>query len=64
MSSSLSQRRHLDGKHIEPVKQVLVEGALGYGRLQVSIRGGDDANVDLDGLRASDPLKFPFLENS
>jgi hypothetical protein len=55
---------HFDGKHVEAIKEILAEGSIGYGCLQITIRSSDDANVDLDGLGASDPLEFSFLEDS
>src|SRR5690349_4964333 len=33
-------------------------------RREVSVRGGDDAHVDLDRRRASDPLEFLLLQDS
>ena len=57
----LSQRGHLDGKHIQPIKQVLAKGSFGNGCFQITIGGSDDANVDVDRLPSPDSLKFPFL---
>src|SRR5260370_17609828 len=62
--SSFSKRRNSNRKNLEPIKQITTEGPAGHGCVQVTIRGGDDANVDLDGLCASHPLEFPFLKDS
>src|SRR5580765_2714073 len=62
--SSFSKRRNLNRKNLEPIKQVTTEGSAGYRSIQITIRGGDNTNVNLDGLRSSDPLEFPFLQDS
>src|SRR5713226_9147916 len=62
--SSFSKRRNLNRKNLEPIKQISSEGSANHGCVQVTIRGGDDTNVDLDGLGASYPLEFPFLKDS
>jgi len=61
---SFSKRRNLNRKNLEPIKQITTEGSVGYRSIQISIRGGYDANVDLDGLGAADPLEFSFLKDS
>src|ERR1700687_1236707 len=61
---SFSKGRNLNRKNLEPIKQITTEGPSGHGCVQVTIRGGDDTNVDLDGLGASYPLGFPFLKDS
>src|SRR5712672_556478 len=61
---SFSKRRNLYRKNLEPIKQITPEGSLGYRSIQISIRSGDDANVNLDGLGASDPFEFSFLKDS
>ena len=58
-----SEGRCLDRKDVQTIKQVLPEGPAVDGGLQVTIRGGDEPNVDTDGLRASNPFEFPFLEH-
>jgi hypothetical protein len=59
-----SERWHVDREHVEPIKKVLAETPIGYGRLQITIRGSDDANVDADRLSSPDPLELPFLQYS
>ena len=60
--SPLAQRRQLVVQDVEPVEQVLAEGAVTDGRLQVPIGGGDDADVHFDGLIAADALEASLLE--
>src|SRR5688572_27205352 len=59
-----SERRCLDRKHVQTIKQVLTESPRHNGGLQITIRGGDEPNVDADGLRSSNTFEFPFLEYS
>src|SRR5262249_30393982 len=61
--SAFSKRWHLDGKHVEPIKEILAKGTARYRGSQVAIRGSDDANVDADRLHASDALEFAFLQD-
>ena len=49
----LAQRRHDRLDHLEPVIQVLAELAAQHHRLEVAVRGGDDADVDFDLLVAA-----------
>src|SRR6266481_5541307 len=62
--SSLSKRRNLDRENLQAIKQIITEGSAGCGCIKITIRGGDHTNVDLDGLRSSDPLEFLFLKDS
>jgi len=60
-SFRFSQRRHFDGKHIQPIEEILAESPIRYSGAQVAIRGTDHANVDLDWLPSPHSLEFPFL---
>src|ERR1700722_18457941 len=62
--SAFSKRRNFNRENLEPIKQIATEGPSGYRCVQVTIGGGDDTNVDLDRLGTSDPLEFPFLQDS
>jgi hypothetical protein len=55
------QQGHLYRKHVEPIKKVLAERAIGHSLGQITIRGSDDANVNADRLLSPDPLEFTFL---
>src|SRR5215470_16405707 len=61
---TFAQRRNLDGKDVKPVKEVAAESSSGYGGLQVSVCGGNDANIAGDGTAAADPFEFPFLQDT
>src|SRR3990172_3611095 len=60
--AALAQGGQRDGNHVQAVVQVLPEGALLHGLLQVPVGGGDDPDVDLDGPGAPHPLDLPLLE--
>ena len=64
VAAALAQRRERDGHHVEPVEQVLAEGAGGDLLLQVAVGRGDQAHVDADGLDAADPLELALLEHA
>jgi hypothetical protein len=51
------QRRHLERKHVEPIKEILTERSVGHRCRQAPIGRGDDANIDLDPLSSSHPLE-------
>src|ERR1700692_3673034 len=59
-----AQRRNLNRKNVEPVKQVAPQHAHSNGSLQVAIGGGDDAHVSSDGLTATHALELPLLQNT
>src|SRR6266581_6447455 len=61
--SSFSQRRNLNRKNIETVKQIAAKCTLDDGSLQVAIGGGDDPRVRSDRLIATHTLKLPLLKN-
>src|SRR6267143_1815722 len=62
--SSFPQRRHLNRKNVEPVKQVATKGARGDGSLQVSVSGGNHPNIRSDGSSSTDTFKFVFLKHT
>src|SRR5450432_9172 len=62
--SSFSERRHLNRKNLEPIKQIIPERSTRYRCNQITVRGGDDTNVNLNRLCATDSLEFPFLKDS
>src|SRR6266478_5472047 len=61
--SAFPQRRHLEGKHVEPIEQILSKRAVRHRRGQITIRCGDDANIDLDPLSPPHALEFALLED-
>src|SRR5882757_2916713 len=61
--SSLPERRNLNRKNVEAVKQIAPKFTLNDGSLQVAIGGGDDTRIGSDGLIATHTLKLPLLEH-
>src|SRR3569623_481325 len=59
---TLTQRRHLDGKHVESVVEVLAEVAFGNLLFEIAVGGGDDAHVGMDRLDTAEQLERPFLQ--
>ena len=53
--------RHRDD--IQPIEQVLAKPSLGDHAAQVAVGGGDDADVDLGGVRVADPLELALLQH-
>ncbi len=52
----LAQGRQVDRHDVEPVEEIVAEFALAHHRLEVLVRRGDHAHIDLDVLVAADPL--------
>src|SRR6516225_7586215 len=59
---AISQRWHIDGKHVQAVEQVASEGSCVDSCLQVAIGSGDNAHVNSDGLIPADALKLALLQ--
>src|SRR5712691_2054054 len=59
---TLAERRDSKVDHVQPVIQVFPEAVLFNGTLEVSVRGGDDTDVDLDLAGASDAAKLLALD--
>ena len=65
MSSGRSCRGgKIDLDDVEAIVEVFAELSLLGEPQQVAIGGGDDADVDLDGLRPADALESAFLEHA
>src|SRR5690606_16165202 len=61
---ALAQRRQLQAHHREAVEEVLAEPPGADLLLEVAVRGGDDAHVDLDRLDAAHALDLALLEHA
>src|SRR4029078_7831619 len=59
-----SQWRHVQGKHIESIEEILAERAVGHSCGQVTIGCGNDADVHPNPVTSSESLEFPLLEHS
>ena len=60
----LAQARQPQADHVEPVVEVLAEGALAHARLEVLVRGGDHAHVGLQRLVAADAVEVAVGEHA
>ena len=61
---ALPQRGHVQGDNAEAPIQIFPEGALFDHLSEVAIGGGDDADIDLDGLTAADALDGLLTESA
>jgi hypothetical protein len=52
-----AQGRHEDGDDVQPPVEVFAEFAFLHHFGEIAVRGGDDADIDLDGLAAADALE-------
>ena len=59
---ALAQRRHVQLDDLEPVVEILPEGAAGDPVGEVAVGGGHDAHVDLPALVLADAPDLPLLE--
>ena len=62
--SPVSERWHLDGKHVESIEEVLAKASIGHSGVQVTVGRRDDSNVDSDRLCSPDSLKLSLLQDS
>ena len=62
--SAVAQRRNCDRHGGNTEIEVLAKSLVGDGRAQILVRGGEDADVHVDGLRSADALEAPFLEHA
>jgi hypothetical protein len=62
--AALAERRQLDGDHVEAVEEVLPEPPLLHGLPEIPRRGGDEADVDANGLEAAQPHELAVLHDA
>src|SRR5437660_4848564 len=60
----LAERRGMDREHVQPVVEIVPEPLLFHHPKEVAVRRGDEAHVDLDGLRTADPLELLLLQDA
>ena len=60
----LGQRRQADGDQVEPVEEVLAEGAGGHGGAQVAVGGGDHPHVEAAGRAGPEDLEGAVLQDA
>ena len=64
VAAALAQGWQINGKNIQAIKQIRAE-TVGYNiLLQIAVRGGDDAYIDIDNPRRSQRLKTFFLQHT
>jgi hypothetical protein len=61
---ALAKRWHRDRKHVQPIEEIAAERAGLDRRLQVAVRGGDDAHVDAHRCAPSDALELALLQDT
>ena len=62
--AAVPQRRNRDVEHLQPVEQVLAEGATGHRLVQVAVGRGDHPDVRFDEPRATEALELAFLQHA
>ena len=60
---ALAQRRHGDREDVQAVPEVLAEAPRLHLLVEATVRGGDQAHVDLQGRRAAHALELPVLDH-
>src|SRR5262249_10292954 len=60
---AFAERRHLNGKDIETIIEILAEAAIRNRGLQVAIGGGDHTDIDVNRLGSSNALELPLLQD-
>ena len=61
--AAVPEGRQADGHDVEPVIEVFPETAFVHFVFEVAVGGGDDADVDFEGLGAAHPLELAFLDD-
>src|SRR5208337_684707 len=64
VACTFSQRRDMDGNHVQPVEKVLTEFAFSDRTLQILVGCGQNADVDFNRSRSANPLKFGLLKEA
>ena len=59
-----AKRGQMHLNHIQAVIQILAKRSLSHHFGKISVRGADDANVDVQDVVASKPLDSAFLQNA
>src|SRR6185437_10817556 len=60
--AAFAQRRELHGDDVQPVIEVLAERVLRDHLREIRVRGADDPDVDLHGVRVADALELALLQ--
>ena len=62
--AAIAQRRQVERDDVETVEEILAQDALGDGAPDVAVRGGDEADVDLDVAGVAHPTDLPLLDGA
>ena len=62
--SAISQRRHLDREHTEPVIEIRSKAAVAYLLAQVTVRGRNDADIDLAQCRRAEAMDLAIRHHA
>ena len=60
---SVPKRRQLNGDNVESVKQIFPEAAFLNFLFQIAMRGGDNADIDLDCFATADRFEFALFQD-
>ena len=61
---AFAQRRQTHGKHVQPIVQVVAKSAVRDSFLEIAVRRGDDADVDLSRARSAEALELTLLQDA
>src|SRR5713101_6389557 len=62
--SPFPKRNDVNAHHVEPIVQVLPEGLIADGLLEIDVRRGNDPHVNADSPVSADPLDLALLEHA
>ena len=62
--TAVAERRDLDWEHVESIEEILAEASLGHLLLQVTVRRGDHADVNLACPLLANPFVLTLLEDA
>src|SRR5205807_6738635 len=60
----LAERRQVDRDDVQPVKEILAERSVGDGLRDVTVRRGDQPNIDLEVARVADATDLALLDRA
>jgi len=64
IGSAFAKRRNVNGKHVQPVIEILAELFFFDEAFQIAVGGGDDADIGFNGFGTADALELAFLKDA
>ena len=64
IARSFAQRRHMHVDDVEAEQEVFPEGAATHLLIEIPVRGGKQADIDLDGMASADAVDLALLEHA